>query len=141
MERGKKFNMHDSEAKVDQLIERYTVYYNVHPLLVNLIDDHDLWTLINSAIGHECCVLEQRSKNLADHELTIFQKAFLELSRSDNKNPAVALWVEEILGINAALSYHTAAIVKAAAVSRAAILASTVTFTTHARCREGYVSH
>ena len=113
------------EDKVEELVEHYSAYDELHPLLIELSVNNDLTLLINEAIAHENCLIVQRSQNLEKGEITVYQKAFLELCQYANKSPAVALWVEEILGTNAVPPDERISILETAALSRGAILRGT----------------
>ena len=136
--------MSSNDSKVNQLVAQYSSYHKLHPVFTNLRNDEQMITLIDAALKQEKALIDQRSQNLSDGEINIFQKAFSELCGSKNQLAALGLWVEEILGINTISQNDIAYIVNAAAVGRAALLAGlfdlSYSFSQHRSARAGLTS-
>ncbi|KAL9126619.1 MAG: hypothetical protein Q9217_004357 [Psora testacea] len=91
-----------SEDKVSDLVNRYRSAQDLHPFVANLLQSAEFERIFRDALQHENFIIRQRSQDLADNEITIMQKAFALLFENDyTHHAAIALWVEEVLGINA----------------------------------------
>ena len=114
------------DAKIDQLYDYYYQYTSTHPVVAQLCEsDSAMTAIIDTALHHDKYMLDHRSKKPADNELTVFDKAFISLARLEDKKPAIAIWVEEIIGIRVVPPEQQADIVQAACCSRAAIISCT----------------
>ena len=89
------------DAEVRKIIRRYRTTKMLHPLVAEMHNVLEAECLFWGCLTHDLHVIQSRSQNLADGEITAAQKAFRILM--DNKEHGVAaieLYVNEIIGLN-----------------------------------------
>ncbi|KAG8527403.1 uncharacterized protein KY384_007555 [Bacidia gigantensis] len=88
--------------KLQQLVLQYQYVEDLHPLVAELSATYsDFEDALNDTLFHENFLVTRRSQNLADHEITLAQLAFTRLYENERTHSgALALWIEEILGVN-----------------------------------------
>ena len=112
-----------SEDKVLDLVNRYRAAQEPHPIVADLLQLSDFERIFMDALQHENFICRQRSQDLAKNEITIMQKAFTLLYQNDaTHHGAVALWVEEILGINVIPPAHKSDILTAVVRTKSSLL-------------------
>ena len=87
------------EAPVDKyslILDQYSGITAMHPLVAQL--DEDTFRNFALMFDHDIDVINVRSQDLDDHEITAAQKACSLMARSGHSNGALQLYVEEILG-------------------------------------------
>ena len=90
-----------SEFKVRELIERYRDIQDPHPIVAELFSSPQSKATFQDALNHEHFIIRSRSQDLSRSEITIAQKAFVQLIESGvDYYAATAIWVEEVLGLN-----------------------------------------
>lgn len=90
-----------SEDRVRELVERYRVIQDLHPLVATLFKSPESRAIFQNALNHEHFIIRGRSQDLSRNEITIMQKAFAELIESEGDYyAATAIWVEEVIGLN-----------------------------------------
>ena len=73
----------------------------LHPTVSKLFSSPELRELFFNSLNQDLSIVSARSQNLADHEISLFQKAFAILMRNeDNHVPGIELYVDELLGLN-----------------------------------------
>ena len=88
------------DHEVGQLINRYISVTSLHPVMSQLVGIRpELQDAFDNSLVHEFATLQQRSDDLSRGEMTKSQKAFKILMYSQMHTSAIALWIEEILGL------------------------------------------
>ncbi|KAI4255550.1 MAG: hypothetical protein L6R42_006677 [Xanthoria sp. 1 TBL-2021] len=85
--------------RLDRIIDEYSSMTTIPPMIAVLraspADDRVFQQVVSNDYGR----LQERSPNLEDHEINVFEAAFLTLMRDAATHPgALAIYVEEILG-------------------------------------------
>ena len=90
----------DSDSRVQQLVIHYGGIEVLHPTISELMKSEALYEMFQRSVEQELRILQSRSPHLADHEISIVQKAFITLMSSDEHQAGAAeLYVEEIIGL------------------------------------------
>ena len=90
------------DPRISQIVREYSSLTTLDPILCDLFEDAEAARAITNAVRFEKDMIEMRSSDPNDRETTIYQEAFFELCQLDDSTPAWNLWVDQILGLNAA---------------------------------------
>jgi len=89
------------EPIVHSLVQKYQSVEILHPFLQTLFESGPQKTLFTTVAQHDYDVLKSRSQNLADHEISSYQKAFcILMENEDDRIGGLEIYVEKILGID-----------------------------------------
>ena len=89
--------------RLDRIIDEYSSMSTIPPVIASLraspTDDH----AFQQALSNDYQRLQRRSPDLEDHEINVFEAAFLILMRDHRFHPgALAIYVDEILSTKTA---------------------------------------
>ena len=88
------------DPKVKYLIDTYDSLKALHPVVAKIYETPELKRTFWKSLTHDLYVINRRSPNLADCEITAAQKAFSTLMRSEEGGvAAIGIYVEEVLGL------------------------------------------
>ena len=110
-----------ADHQVNSIIHKYGGISEIHPLIKALNKDDKSRLMLVAVIEHEYDFIRTRSQDLDDHEITAAQKAFANLL-DDNKDAAIHIYVEEILGLKITPDTEKASIIQSSIEIRAALL-------------------
>ena len=110
-----------ADHQVNSIIHKYGGIFEIHPLIKAMNKDDKSRLMLVAVIEHEYDIIRTRSQDLDDHEITAAQKAFASLL-DDNKDAAIHIYVEEILGLKVTPDTEKASIIQSSIEVRAALL-------------------
>ncbi|KAL8749799.1 MAG: hypothetical protein Q9199_007468 [Rusavskia elegans] len=85
--------------RLDQIIDEYSSMTTIPPMIAVLRASPADDGVFQQVLSNDYQRLQERSPNLEDHEINVFEAAFLTLMRDAATQPgALAIYVEEILG-------------------------------------------
>ena len=88
------------QIKLQQTIDRYRRLSELHPAVAVLLRSSDFHQAFVRVMHHERDIINTRSSDLKDHEITIAQKAFaILMQREETHHAAVQIYVDELLGV------------------------------------------
>ncbi|KAL8800664.1 MAG: hypothetical protein Q9182_005034 [Xanthomendoza sp. 2 TL-2023] len=86
--------------RLDRLIDEYGSMTTIHPAITQFRMSPGNDGLLQQALSNDYKLLLGRSPDLEDHEINVFEAAFLTLMKRSVTHPgALAIYVEEILGL------------------------------------------
>ncbi|KAL8687781.1 MAG: hypothetical protein Q9224_005052 [Gallowayella concinna] len=86
--------------RLDRLIDEYGSITTIHPAITELRSSLGNDRILQQALSNDYKILLGRSPDLEDHEINVFEAAFLTLMKRNETHPgALAIYVEEILGL------------------------------------------
>lgn len=85
------------------IVINYSRLEVLHPIVAEMSKDANFKRMFWAALSHELQVITRRSQVLSDCQITAAQKAFKILMEDEDYVAAVEIYVDEILGIGAAL--------------------------------------
>ncbi|KAL8666514.1 MAG: hypothetical protein Q9168_007460, partial [Polycauliona sp. 1 TL-2023] len=86
--------------RLDRIIDEYSSMKTMPRILTTLRASPADDRVFQQILDHDYQRLQERSPDLEDHELNVFEAAFLTLMRDTRTHPgAMAIYVEEILGV------------------------------------------
>lgn len=89
----------DPEHRVLELVLHYEAIEVLHPVISEILETPQ-FAIFEKSLEHELKLISSRSKLLADHEISIVQKAFMVLmDNPEHRVGAVELYVQEIIGL------------------------------------------
>lgn len=89
-----------TEARLKDLLTYYRRTVKLHRTVQVLCRSDQHKQLFKKCLNHELKVIRARSQNLRDHEISIYQKAFVTLMNNGEDHMAgLELYTEEILGL------------------------------------------
>lgn len=90
-----------ADEKVKQLVDLYNGDETYHPFLLELFTSNAAEDKYWNCLNHDFDLFRNRSGNLADHEISIMQKAFMKLCQHDTADyvPRANFYLLEILGL------------------------------------------
>lgn len=87
--------------RLDRIIDEYSSMSKVSPIIATLRASPADDRMFQQALSNDYQRLQERSPNLEDHEINVFEAAFLILMRDHRYHPgALTIYVEEILGLS-----------------------------------------
>ena len=110
-----------ADHQVNSIIHKYGGIFEIHPLIKAMNKDENSRLMLVAVIEHEYDFIRTRSQDLDDHEIAAAQKAFASLL-DENKDAAIHIYVEEILGLKIAPDTEKASIIQSSIEFRAALL-------------------
>ena len=88
------------DFKVDDYINTYRPLEVLHPVVAKIYETPELKRMFWNCLTYDLNIINRRSPNLADFEITAAQKAFSALMGNEKDGvAAVEIYVEEILGL------------------------------------------
>jgi hypothetical protein len=87
--------------KISMIIASYAQIKELHPVLKTLFDNQELKQSFFDNLKRDIGWIKGRSQNLRDHEITVYQKAFITMyeDRADRNNAGVLeMYMYEVLG-------------------------------------------
>lgn len=82
-----------------ELVKHYSAQKEYHPLLREKFDTPELQEKFWASLNHEIQLISERSQELEDHEINLYQKTFKTLHSQGRLVPTANVYVELILGI------------------------------------------
>ncbi|KAL8774492.1 MAG: hypothetical protein Q9209_000865 [Squamulea sp. 1 TL-2023] len=88
--------------RLDRIIDEYGSTTTIPPMITILRSSPADDRVLQQVMSHDYQLLQARSPDLEDHEINVFEAAFLTLMKNATTHPgALAIYVEEILGMKA----------------------------------------
>lgn len=88
------------EPEVRQVIDAYRQFKALHPTVAQVCCDPGLNRVFFGCLQNDLHVINARSQDLNDHEITKHQKAFSTLMHNQaDRFPGIYLYTEELLGL------------------------------------------
>ncbi|KKZ65471.1 hypothetical protein EMCG_08703 [[Emmonsia] crescens] len=100
---------HKSNASLDEestaLAEKYVGVNSVKPILSEFVKNPDLFRSLYEVFEHHMSLVKSRSQALGDGQITVYDKALLELADRGSKTynmGAIQLFLDEVMGMKGA---------------------------------------
>lgn len=88
------------DNSVQAIATYYRTFTTFNPPLSSLLRSTEFHKIFWNSLEHDLFVVRQRSQDLAEHEITIIQKALvLLMNNSEDQISAANLYADEILGV------------------------------------------
>ena len=90
-----------SQNLIDQVIATYANIRTLHPVLQTLFRDIEPKNAFFAAVNREKDLIQSRSQDLGDHEITKYQKAFITMMEDEKTKSSAGvleLFLYEMLG-------------------------------------------
>ncbi|KAL8782453.1 MAG: hypothetical protein Q9213_005383 [Squamulea squamosa] len=86
--------------RLDRIVDEYSSVTTTPPMITILRSSSADDRVLQQVMSHDYHLLQTRSPDLEDHEINVFEAAFLTLMKNAATHPgALAIYVEEILGM------------------------------------------
>ena len=91
----------NKEAKLLEILGYYRPIDVLHPTVRKMCESIAFREHFKKGLQHDLAVLKSRSQDLEDHEISLTQKAFVELmeEEEEDKISGIEIYVEEIIGL------------------------------------------
>ena len=111
------------ESRLSAILNYYRTIEILHPVVNQLSDEPGFMESFYNCLKYELLVTDIRSQDLADHEISIFQKALGTLMLDENDlTGGVELYIDEILGLKLLKEAQKSEILKSIIVARNAFI-------------------
>lgn len=91
----------EGDDRLRDILNKYRNLEVVHPMISNLCKDDETKDLFKKCLTQDLSVIEARSQDLVNHEITVYQKAFVILmNNEDDHVGGIEIYIDELLGLS-----------------------------------------
>lgn len=87
--------------RLRDVLNKYRNLKVLRPIISNLCEDDETKKLFKKCLTQDLSVIQARSQDLVNHEITVYQKAFVILmNNEDDHVGGIEIYFDELLGLS-----------------------------------------
>lgn len=91
----------NGESRVQEMVTKYRKIKTLHPIVSRICESPQIQEILRKSLQHDLFLIRGRSSRLADHEISIAQKAYMLLMQHhEDRIGGIELYVQEIIGLH-----------------------------------------